>query len=98
MGTDEEKSKQRFALSRQHVAEWNAQLASEVGARIALDNKHTQEHKQAYLNEIDVRDRVLLATSQLDAIHKLVRQNRAARIMMRQRHQRENEALNQKLV
>ena len=98
MGTDEEKSKQRFALSRQHLAEWNTQLASEVRTRMALNDKHTQEHKQAYLNEIDVRDRALLATSQLDAIHELVRQNRAIRIMMRQRHQREDEALNQKLA
>ena len=98
MGTDEEKSKQRFALNRQHLAEWNAQLALEVRARIALDDKHIQEHKQAYLDEINFRDRASLATSQLDAIHELIRQNRAVRIMMRQRHQQEDEDLNQKLA
>ncbi|WP_093833175.1 hypothetical protein [Spirosoma endophyticum] len=81
-----------------HLTEWNGHLTTEVQARIALDDKHQDEHKQAYLNEIDVRDRAILATCQLETIHQLVRQNRAIRIAMRHRHRQENEALNQKLA
>ena len=98
MGMDNEKNEQRFTLNRQHLAEWNAQLALEVQARIALDDKHKEEHTWTYSDEINFIGRAALATKHLKAIRELVSHHRATRITMRQRHQQEDEDLNQKLT
>lgn len=97
MATDNEKSKQRFALSRQHLAEWNAQLAEETRARIALDDKHKEEHIWTYSDEINFVGRAGLATQHAKAIKELSCKHRATRIAMRQRHQQEDDDLNRKL-
>lgn len=98
MGTDSEKHEQRFALNRQHVAEWNAQLALEVQERIALDDKHKKECTWTYSDEINFVGRAALAIKHLEAIKELVSHHRATRIAMRQRHQQEDEDSNQKLA
>lgn len=98
MGIDNEKNEQRFALNRQHLAEWNAQLALEVQARIALDDKHQEEHTWTYSDEINFVGRASLVTQHLKAIKELISYNRATRIAMRLRHQQEDEDLNRKLT
>ncbi|GAB4044696.1 hypothetical protein [Spirosoma jeollabukense] len=98
MGIDNENNDQRLALLRQHVAEWNALLAREVPARIALDNKHQEEHTWAYSDEINYVGRACLATNHHQAIRDLTTLHRAARIAMRLRHQQEDEAMHQTLA
>lgn len=98
MGIDQENNEQRMHLYLLHLAEWNAHLTLEVQVRIALDERHKEEHKQAYSNEIDSRDRAILAASQLSEIQELIKQNRVVRIAMRRRHIQESEELNQKLA
>jgi hypothetical protein len=93
MGTDNEKNKLRFALNRQQLAEWNAQLALEVQARIALSDKHQEEYSWAYSDEINFLGRAPLATQHLKALKELTTVHRATRIALRQRHQQEEHDL-----
>jgi hypothetical protein len=97
MSSEGEKSEQRLQLNRQQLTEWNDLLALEIRTRIALDNKHKQDSRQAYLDELNFRDRAVLATQQLQAIRDLAQQNRLIRITMQQRHTQENKDLTQKL-
>lgn len=83
---------------RQHLAEWNAQLALEAQARMALDDKHQEEQIWGYSDEINFVGRAALITQQVKAIRELTNRNRAIRIAMRQRHQQEDDDLNQKLA
>jgi hypothetical protein len=98
MGIDKENNEPRMHLYLLHLAEWNAHLALEVQVRITLDEKHKEERKKAYSNEIGSRDGAILAAIQLSVIHELIKQNRVTRIAMRKRHTQESEELNQKLA
>lgn len=93
MGIDKEKNEQRIQLNRQHLKEWNDLLSNEIRTHIALDDQHKQEHRQSYLDEINFRDRAMLATRHLDAIRELVQQNRIIRITMQKRHSQEQKDL-----
>lgn len=93
MDTDNEKNEQRFTLNRQHVAEWDAQLALEVQERITLDDKHKEEHTWTYSDEINFIGRAALTAKHLKEIKELVSHHRAIRIAMRLRHQQEDEEL-----
>lgn len=93
MDTDREKNDQRIHLNRQQLTEWNKLLAAEIRSRIALEDKHTADNTQSYLDEINFRDRSVLATTQLQAIRDLIRQHRTLRITMQKRHTQEREDL-----
>ncbi|MDB5243699.1 MAG: hypothetical protein JWP57_4324 [Spirosoma sp.] len=93
MKTEKKESEQQIQLNRQHLTEWNDLLSQEIRVRMALERKHQQEQTQSYLEEINFRDRAVLATRQVVAIKELIKQNRLVRITMSKRHSQENQDL-----
>lgn len=84
-------------LNRQHLTEWNANLALEVEVRYALIKKHEQENSRLYLEEINFHERATLATRQAQELGELRHQDREGRIATQKRQAQEKTILDQKL-
>lgn len=92
---ERENNERQMQLNRQHLAEWDAQLAQETRDRMALEEQHKQDNIRSYLEEINVHDRSVLEAQQRQTIDALVKQNRLTRISMLKRHNQENDNLSQ---
>ncbi|GAB4020024.1 hypothetical protein GCM10028808_59780 [Spirosoma migulaei] len=97
MDSEREKSEQRIELNRQHLKEWNANLALEIEVRFALIKKHEQENIRLYLEEINFHERATLAIRQARELDELKHQDREGRIVTQKRQAQEKVALDQKL-
>ncbi|ARK08881.1 hypothetical protein A6C57_00350 [Fibrella sp. ES10-3-2-2] len=77
-----EQAVQRSQLKQVYEQQWQAHLLYETKARLALEARQKEEEAQSYLYEINLLDRAMLVSRQLEERKALAYQHRAMRIAL----------------